>query len=108
MTNSHNQQSNQPIRLQDAQSDIRDAYFNHQKGLFTLPCVAGAGKSLTGSRIAAENVLQRYVDGDPTPEQHIAIIGTSQTSQESTARTPRKSQFLYDLTVSFCCYRGVG
>jgi ATP-dependent helicase/nuclease subunit A len=74
MTNSHKQQSNQPIRLQDAQSDIRDAYFNHEKGLFTLPCVAGAGKSLTGHRIAAENFLQRYVDGDPTPEQHIAII----------------------------------
>lgn len=68
------QDTDQPIRLQNAQRALRDAYFSHDSGLFTLPCVAGAGKSTTDFRITAEDLLRSYVDGNLTPEQHIAVV----------------------------------
>lgn len=66
--------SKDPIRLQNAQRDIRDAYFTHDSGLFTLNCIPGAGKSMVAHHIAAEDLLRRYVMGDSTPEQHVAVI----------------------------------
>jgi len=63
-----------PLVLKDAQRAIREAYFDYETGLFTLNCVPGAGKSVVAHHIAAEDILRRYVAGDPTPEQHVAVI----------------------------------
>jgi len=63
-----------PIRLRDAQKEIRDEYFDHDSGLFTLDCVPGAGKSVVAYHLAAEDILTRYAEGDRTPEQHVAVI----------------------------------
>ncbi|WP_321163762.1 UvrD-helicase domain-containing protein [Halorubrum saccharovorum] len=63
-----------PLRLRGAQRAIRDAYFAADAGLFTLDCVPGAGKSVVAHHIAAEDVLRRYAAGDPTPEQHVAVV----------------------------------
>ncbi|MDS0278042.1 UvrD-helicase domain-containing protein [Halomicroarcula sp. S1AR25-4] len=74
MTEKRTGETDSPIRLQNAQADIRDAYFDHESGLFTLSCVPGAGKSTVAYRIAPDDILRRYVAGDPTPEQHIAVV----------------------------------
>ncbi|WP_323675866.1 UvrD-helicase domain-containing protein [Halorubellus sp. PRR65] len=74
MTNSHDEAEETPIRLRGAQADIRDAYFDHDSGLFSLSCVPGAGKSTVTVRLAAEEILRRYADGDSTPEQRVAVI----------------------------------
>ena len=66
--------ANGPVRLRNAQREIRDAYFDHDAGLFTMNCVAGTGKSVVAHRIAAEDVLRRYVAGDRTPEQRVAVV----------------------------------
>lgn len=63
-----------PLRLKGAQREIRDEYFACDAGLFTLSCVPGSGKSATATHIAAEDLLRRYVDGDPTPELHVAVV----------------------------------
>ncbi|PHQ38265.1 exonuclease V subunit beta, partial [Halorubrum persicum] len=63
-----------PLRLRGAQREIRDAYAASDAGLFTLDCVPGAGKSLVAHHIAAEDILRRYAAGDPTPEQHVAVV----------------------------------
>ena len=63
-----------PLVLRGAQQAIRNAYFDYETGLFTLNCVPGAGKSVVAHHIAAEDILRRYVAGDPTPEQHVAVI----------------------------------
>ncbi|WP_206750673.1 hypothetical protein, partial [Halorubrum sp. ASP121] len=42
-----------PRRLRNAQATIRDRFVDAESGLFTMNCVAGAGKSLTMQRIAA-------------------------------------------------------
>jgi ATP-dependent helicase/nuclease subunit A len=74
MTNPQNQETDNPVRLKNAQKRIREAYFSHESGLFTLSCVPGAGKSTVSDRLAAEEVLRSYVAGDRTPEQHIAVV----------------------------------
>lgn len=66
--------SNGPIRLRNAQRAIRDVYFDHESGLFTLDCVPGSGKSVVAHHIAAESILCRYVEGDTTPEQHVGVV----------------------------------
>ncbi|WP_128903760.1 UvrD-helicase domain-containing protein [Halorubrum amylolyticum] len=66
--------SDEPIRLRGAQREVRDAYAASDAGLFTMNCVAGAGKSVVAHRIAAEDLLRRYVDGDRTPEQSVAVV----------------------------------
>jgi ATP-dependent helicase/nuclease subunit A len=66
--------SDGPIRLQNAQRAIRDAYFRNDSGLYTLNCVPGAGKSEVTNHIAAEDILRRYAEGDATPEQRVAVI----------------------------------
>ena len=63
-----------PVRLRGAQQEIREAYFASDSGLFTLDCVPGAGKSVVAHHVAAEDVLRRYAAGDPTPEQHVAVV----------------------------------
>jgi len=63
-----------PIVLQDAQRAIREAYFDYETGLFTLNCVPGSGKSVVAHHLAAEDILRRYVAGDPTPELHVAVV----------------------------------
>ncbi|WP_123620319.1 UvrD-helicase domain-containing protein [Halorubrum sp. CSM-61] len=64
----------EPLRLRGAQREIRDAYFAADAGLFTLDCVPGAGKSVVAHHVAAEDLLRRYASGDPTPEQHVAVV----------------------------------
>jgi ATP-dependent helicase/nuclease subunit A len=66
--------SEEPIRLQNAQREIRDAYFAHDSGLFTLSCVPGAGKSVVAHHLVAEEFLRRFVAGDRTPEQRVAAV----------------------------------
>jgi len=75
--------SDDPIRLQNAQRDIRDAYFDHDSGLYTLNCVPGAGKSEVTDHISAEDILRRYVAGDPTPEQRVAAISFNRSEAEN-------------------------
>ncbi|UHQ98907.1 UvrD-helicase domain-containing protein (plasmid) [Natrinema zhouii] len=75
--------SDDPIRLQNAQREIRDAYFDHDLGLYTLNCVPGAGKSEVTDHISAEDVLRRYVNGDPTPEQRVAVISFNRSEAEN-------------------------
>lgn len=72
-----------PIRLKNAQRAIRDAYFDHNSGLFTLNCVPGAGKSAVAQHLAAEDVLRRYVEGDSTPEQHVAVVSFTRDEASS-------------------------
>ncbi|MFA9516802.1 UvrD-helicase domain-containing protein [Halopenitus sp. H-Gu1] len=72
-----------PIRIQHAQREIRDAYFQHESGLFTLDCVPGSGKSMVAHHVAAEDVLRRYVDGDPMPEQHVAVVSFNRNEASS-------------------------
>ncbi|WP_435097129.1 UvrD-helicase domain-containing protein [Halorubrum sp. N11] len=62
------------VRLRGAQREIREAYFASDAGLFTLDCVPGAGKSVVAHHVAAEDILRRYAAGDPTPEQHVAVV----------------------------------
>ena len=63
-----------PLRLRGAQRAIRDAYVASDAGLFTLDCVPGAGKSVVAHHVAAEDILRRHAAGDPTPEQHVAVV----------------------------------
>jgi ATP-dependent helicase/nuclease subunit A len=75
--------SEDPIRLQNAQQEIRDAYFNHDEGLFTLDCVPGAGKTTVIKDISPKDLLRRYVAGDSTPEQRIAVISFNRSEAEA-------------------------
>lgn len=84
----------EPLRLRGAQREIRDAFAASDAGLFTMDCVAGAGKSVVAHRIAAEDVLRRYVDGDPTPEQGIAVV--SFTTDEAADIVPSVCEHLRD------------
>lgn len=74
MSNEIGGEDTEPIVLKHAQRSIREAYFDHETGLFTLNCVPGSGKSVVAHHIAAEDILRRYVAGDPTPEQHVAVL----------------------------------
>jgi ATP-dependent helicase/nuclease subunit A len=69
--------SEEPLRLENAQRAIRDAYFAHDSGLFTLDCVPGSGKSTVCYHLAAEDLLRRYLAGDRTPERHVAVVSFS-------------------------------
>ena len=75
--------SEDPVRLRKAQRAIRDAYFQHDSGLYTLNCVPGAGKSEVTDHIGAEDILRRYVNGDRTPEQRVAVISFNRSEAES-------------------------
>jgi ATP-dependent helicase/nuclease subunit A len=66
--------STSPLRLKGAQRRIADEYFDADSGLFVLNCVPGAGKSFVRSDLAAKELLRRWVDGDPTPEQRLCVI----------------------------------
>jgi ATP-dependent helicase/nuclease subunit A len=73
----------EPLRLQNAQRAIRDAYFDNDTGLYTLDCVPGAGKSTVRDDISAEDILRRYVAGDSTPEQRVAVISFTRSEAET-------------------------
>lgn len=73
-TGDGNETSRSPLRLKGAQRRIADEYFDADSGLFVLNCVPGAGKSFVRSDLAAKELLRRWVDGDPTPEQHLCVI----------------------------------
>ncbi|MDH5020116.1 UvrD-helicase domain-containing protein [Halobacterium rubrum] len=75
--------SDEPVRLRNAQREIRDAYFERESGLYTLNCVPGSGKSEVTQHIAAEDLLRRYVGGDPTPEQRVAVVSFNRSEAES-------------------------
>ncbi|TKX59781.1 DNA helicase UvrD [Halorubrum sp. ASP1] len=75
-----------PRTLRNAQATIRDRFVDADSGLFTMNCVAGAGKSLTMQRIAAETIIRRYVSGDRTPAQSVAVM--SFTTDEAAAIGP--------------------
>lgn len=61
-------------QLNDTQRRLVEAYFDADSGLFVLNCVPGAGKSFVRSDLAAKELLCRWVDGDPTPEQRLCVI----------------------------------
>jgi len=73
-TDSTDDSSASPPRLKGAQRRIADAYFGTDSGLFVLNCVPGAGKSFVRDDLAAKELLRRWVDGDPTPEQRLCVI----------------------------------
>ena len=62
------------LTLNDAQKRLRDAYFDHDSGLFIMNAVPGAGKSVTVADLAAREILQRYAAGDPAPEQTVTVL----------------------------------
>ena len=70
----HSDDDTDPLQLEGAQQRIREAYTAHDTGLFILDCVPGAGKSVVSHHLPAEELLLRYVNGDQTPEQHIAVV----------------------------------
>ena len=76
-----------PIKLRDAQRRIRDAYFDHDAGLHVLNCNPGAGKSLTITDVVPEELLRRYIAGDPTPEQRVCVV--SFTRDDATYFVPK-------------------
>ena len=63
-----------PRTLRNAQATIRDRFVDAESGLFTMNCVAGAGKSMTVQRIAAEAIIRRYANGDRTPAHSVAVL----------------------------------
>ncbi|PGF17204.1 exonuclease V subunit beta [Natrinema sp. CBA1119] len=63
-----------PIVLRNAQRRIRNAYFDHDSGLFILDSNPGVGKTVTKTDIGAEELLRRFVNGDETPEQSLCVI----------------------------------
>ncbi|WP_348611492.1 UvrD-helicase domain-containing protein [Halobaculum rarum] len=73
-TNNDTTDRDEPTELRDAQKRIRDAYFDQDTGLYVLNCNPGAGKSVTITHVAAEELLRRYVAGDSTPEQHLCVV----------------------------------
>jgi len=84
-----------PIKLRDAQRRIRDAYFDHDAGLHVLNCNPGAGKSLTITDVVPEELLRRYVAGDPTPEQRVCVV--SFTRDDATDFVPKVIERLREL-----------
>ena len=77
---------NAPIELRDAQRRIRDAYFDHDDGLYVLNCNPGAGKTVTITDVVPEELLRRYVAGDSLPEQRVCVV--SFTRDDATAFVP--------------------
>jgi ATP-dependent helicase/nuclease subunit A len=86
---------NAPIELRDAQRRIRDAYFDHDDGLYVLNCNPGAGKTVTITDVVSEELLRRYVAGDPVPEQRICLV--SFTRDDATAFVPAVIERLHEL-----------
>jgi ATP-dependent helicase/nuclease subunit A len=64
----------EPLRLQGAQQRLAAAYTARDDGLYTLDCVAGAGKSVVVTDLAARTLLERWVDGDRAPEQRLCCL----------------------------------
>ncbi|WP_128904802.1 UvrD-helicase domain-containing protein [Halorubrum amylolyticum] len=75
-----------PRELRNAQATIRDQFVDAEAGLYTMNCVAGAGKSMTVHRVAAEAIIRRYVAGDQTPAQSVAVM--SFNTDEAAAIVP--------------------
>lgn len=75
-----------PRTLRNAQATIRDRFVDAESGLFAMNCVAGAGKSMTVQRIAAEAIIRQYASGDRTPAQSVAVM--SFTTDEAAAIGP--------------------
>ncbi|MFC7185995.1 UvrD-helicase domain-containing protein [Halorubrum yunnanense] len=75
-----------PRTLRNAQATIRDRFVDAESGLFAMNCVAGAGKSMTVQRVAAETIIRRYASGDRTPAQSVAVM--SFTTDEAAAIGP--------------------
>ena len=75
-----------PRELRNAQATIRDRFVDAEAGLYTMNCVAGAGKSMTVHRVAAEAIIRRYVAGDQTPAQSVAVM--SFNTDEAAAIVP--------------------
>ncbi|MDB2249257.1 UvrD-helicase domain-containing protein [Halorubrum ezzemoulense] len=85
----------EPRRLRNAQATIRDRFVDAESGLFTMNCVAGAGKSLTMQRIAAETIIRRYARGDRTPAQSVAVM--SFTTDEAAAIGPGVCEHIWEI-----------
>lgn len=84
-----------PRTLRNAQATIRDRFVDAQSGLFTMNCVAGAGKSMTVHRVAAEALIRRYVAGHRTPEQGVAVM--SFNTDEAAAIGPAICEHIREL-----------
>lgn len=85
----------EPTEPRDAQKLIRDDTFDHDGGLHVLNCNQGAGKSVTITRVAAEELLNRYVADDSTPEQHVCVV--SFTRDDAADFVPAVSERLREL-----------
>ena len=70
-------------RLQGAQSAIRDAFFQHESGLFVLDCGPGAGKSVTADTVAAEDLARKHVAGVTNPEETLCLTSFSRDDAAS-------------------------
>nr|WP_284438667.1 UvrD-helicase domain-containing protein [Halomicroarcula laminariae] len=70
-------------QLEGAQARIREAFLNHESGLFTLACTAGFGKSTTAEQIAAEGLATAADAGTPHPEDCLAVVSFSRDDAAS-------------------------
>jgi len=70
-------------RLEDAQADIRDAFFATDAGLFVLDCGPGAGKSVTADSIAAEDLARKRSAGVENPEETLCLTSFSRDDAAS-------------------------
>ncbi|KAA9395794.1 DNA helicase UvrD [Haloarcula sp. CBA1130] len=68
------QPQNEYIRLDGAQREIRDEFFENESGLFIQMSDPGTGKSTTTEFIAAEYLIRASLDGVDAPEERLAFI----------------------------------
>ena len=68
------QPQNEYIRLDGAQREIRDEFFENDAGLFIQMSDPGTGKSTTTEFIAAEYLIRASLDGVDAPEERLAFI----------------------------------
>lgn len=102
------QSQSEYIRLDGAQQQIRNAFFENDSGLFIQMSDPGAGKSTTTEFIAAEYLIRASLDGIDAPEERIAFISFTrddaasirpgiEDALETLARDPTVE---YDLSVA--------
>ena len=70
-------------RLEDAQAEIRDAFFAAESGLFVLDCGPGSGKSVTADSIAAEDLARKAGAGVDSPAETLCLTSFSRDDAAS-------------------------
>ncbi|WP_435361566.1 UvrD-helicase domain-containing protein [Haloarchaeobius sp. DFWS5] len=74
------------VRLDGAQQEIRDAFFETDSGLFVQLSDPGAGKSTTTEFVAAEYLVRAHRAGIDAPEERLAVV--SFTRDDAAAIAP--------------------